>query len=332
MAKRRNAAVEWFLTTAGITLSSLTRYLPLSCCRVLGRLAGRMAYVLVPRVRTVTMENLTLAYGDTLSESEKRRIALGAAENVGIVGAEFSHIPALNEETVAQWVSCVGLEHLPRDRGALIIGAHLGNWEWMASVLTCLGYKLAEIVRPLDDPRMNRYVVSVREACGVRTVPKTKAGKELLRLLKEGWVVGVLIDQAPRDSAVPVTFFGQPCWGTIAPALVAARAKAPIVSMSFVRQPSGRYTLTLSPPIELTAAGEKKVDFVAVSQQCQDLIEQAIRANPDQWLWLHRRWKQRPRLEREWTARMKRKAVEEGETAGEGGSPAETSADSNPRA
>ncbi|MBX7256286.1 MAG: lysophospholipid acyltransferase family protein [Candidatus Hydrogenedentes bacterium] len=325
MARSRNAVVEWFLTTAGIALSSLTRILPLSTCRVLGRLAGRMAYVLVPRVRKVTMENLTLAYGDTLSKKEKRRIALAAAENVGIVGAEFSRIQDLSNETIAEWVRIEGLEHLPRNQGALIIGAHLGNWEWMASVLSCLGFRMAEIVRPLDDPRMNRYVVKVRESRGVRTVPKTRAGKELIRLLKEGWVVGVLIDQAPRDSAVPVTFFGQPCWATIAPALVAARAKVPIVRLTFVRDTSGTYTLNLSPPIELTSFDEKKVDFAAISQQCQDLVEQAIRAHPEQWLWLHRRWKKRPRLEQEWAARMEKKGAADTSATAEAGCPTDES-------
>ncbi|MFA6240676.1 MAG: lysophospholipid acyltransferase family protein [Candidatus Hydrogenedentales bacterium] len=309
MATRRNGFVEWVVTTSAISLARITAFLPLSVCRILGRWAGRAAYAFVPRVRKVAIDNITLAYGDALSPSEKRRLALGAAENVGIVGAEFSHIAALTKETVTKWVRVEGIEHLPRDRGALVIGAHLGNWEWMASAFACLGFKVAEIVRPLDDPRMNRYVEGMRESCGVRTIPKDHAGKELLRLLEEGWIVALLVDQSPRTSAVPVTFFGQPCWATIAPALVSARADVPIVTFTMTREKSGSYALIVSPPIETDHSVESKTNFVRVGQQFQDLIEADIRKCPDQWLWLHRRWKKRPRLEQEWADRMARTNV-----------------------
>ena len=134
----------------------------------------------------------------------------------------------------------------------------------------------------------------------------------MLRLLKEGWIVGVLADQSPREAAVPVTFFGQPCWATVAPAMIAARAKVPMHVVSILREADGNYVMEFSEPIELDQSKPLRAGLVDVSQQCQDAIERIVREHPGQWLWLHRRWKKRPRLEREWAekeAREKPKAA-----------------------
>jgi KDO2-lipid IV(A) lauroyltransferase len=309
MARRRNPVVVWATTTATILFGRLTSALPLPVARMLGRYAGRIAYFLVPRVRNVSRQNLDFAYGDTLTSAEKRRIARRAAENAGIVAAEFSRIPELNSDTVSSYVTFAGMENLRKDGGTFLIGAHMGNWEWMAPSVAAFGCRVVEIVRPLDDPRLNRYVDATRTAQGVRTIDKDGSGGEIMRSLKNGWMVGVLVDQSPREAAVPVTFFGQPCWATVAPAMVATRAKVPIHVMTMVRAESGRYTLTLSPPIELTRTGNLRQDLVGITQRCQDYIEAEIRKCPEQWLWLHRRWKERPRLEADWQAREARDAA-----------------------
>lgn len=306
MARRRNPVAVWIATSSSLLFGRLTSALPLPMARVLGRYAGRFAYFMVPRVRSVSRQNLDYAYGDTLTSAEKRRIARRAAENVGIVAAEFSRIAELNMDTISSYVSFVGMENLRQDGGTFLIGAHLGNWEWMAPSLTAFGCRVAEVVRPLDDPRLNRYVDATRTAQGVRTIDKDGSGGEIMRSLKNGWMVGVLVDQSPREAAVPVTFFGRPCWATVAPAMVATRAKVPIHVATMMREKSGRYTLTFSPPIELTRTGNLRQDLVSITQRCQDYIEAEIRKCPEQWLWLHRRWKTRPRLEADWHAREAR--------------------------
>jgi KDO2-lipid IV(A) lauroyltransferase len=255
------------------------------------------------------MQNLDAAYGDTLTAPEKLRIARGAAENVGIVAAEFSRIPLLDSESIASLVSFEGLEDVQPGAGAFLISAHMSNWEWMAPSLTAIGFHVSEVVRPLDDPRLNRFVDGTRTAQGVRTIGKEGSGADIIRLLKEGWLVGVLVDQSPREAAVPVSFFGQPCWATVAPAMVATRAKVPIYVVTMRRDAMGHYTLTFSPPIELARSGNLRQDLVGITQRCQDYIEAEIRKSPEQWLWLHRRWKERPRLANEWRAREKKDAA-----------------------
>jgi KDO2-lipid IV(A) lauroyltransferase len=279
--------------------------LPLPVCRAIGRALGVFMYACVPRVRRVALDNLRNAYGGTLTDREVRAIARGAAINVAVVAAEFAHIPRLTPENIARWVTVEGTEHFGRERPGFILSAHLGNWEWMASVVKNLGFNVAEVVRPLDAPALNAFVERIRTSRGVRTIDKTGGGQEMLRLLKEGWIAGVLADQSPRESAVPVTFFGRPCWATAAPAMVALRQKMPIVVVTMTRDATGHYTLRISPPVSLERTGDFRADLVASTQRCQDILEQHIRAHPDQWLWLHRRWKARLRLEEEWANKTK---------------------------
>ncbi|MCC6487904.1 MAG: lysophospholipid acyltransferase family protein [Candidatus Hydrogenedentes bacterium] len=301
MAKRRNPALVWLSTTLSVAFARLTAILPLSLARGLGRLCGRLAYYMIPRVRNVCLQNLDHAYGDSIGRSEMRRIAREAAENVGIVAAEFSRISALDAATAKSLVTVNGLDHIKGP--CFLVGAHMGNWEWFAPVLVAHGVRIAEVVRPLDDPRLNAFVDRTRSACGVRTIAKERSGPEILRLLREGWVVGVLVDQSPREAALPVTFFGKPCWATVAPAMVAMRAKIPIHPITIVRQSNGHYNVTISPPIDTSRTGNMRDDLLAITQRCQDAIEAEIRKTPGQWLWLHRRWKERPRLDAEWRAK-----------------------------
>ena len=306
MPRPRNSFIQRILTTACIAFGRLTAVLPLPACRGLGRLAGRMAYWLVPRVRRVALANLDLAYGEELSRREKVRIAREAAENVGIVAAEFSHIPRITPAFVEKHVELQGLEHFNVERGGLIIGAHLSNWEWMASVLRTRFPSVAEVVRPMNDPRLNNFVDGTRRAVGVETVPKEGAGPEVIRLLRAGGILGLLIDQSPRENAVPIQFFGHTCWGTIAPVMAAARTRTPIHVVSMTRDRRGRYTLEFHPPLEMTRSGDLQADLLVNTQRCQDAIEDIVRRHPGQWLWLHRRWKPRPRLDEEWEQRKAR--------------------------
>lgn len=304
MARRRSRVVRAFAGFLSIAFSRLTALLPLSLARALGRVIGAALFALAPQVRRRALDNIRAAYGDTLTDQEQYAIARGAAMNVGIVAAEFAHIPRLTPSELGRWVDCEGLEYFDRERPGFCLGAHIGNWEWMAAVMAGVGFKVAEVVRPLDSPALNRYVDHIRTFHGVRTIDKTGGGQELIRLLKDGWLVGVLADQAPRESAVPVTFFGRECWATVAPAMVALRARVPIHVVTMTRNADGRYTLRVSPQVELPRSGDFRQDILLITQRCQDLLEAEIRRHPDQWLWLHRRWKDRPRLADEWARKQ----------------------------
>ena len=287
----------------------VTSHLPLTACQAIGAALGPLGYYLVPRVRRVGMENLDRAYGDSLTRREKKAIVKGALTNACIVAAEFSHLAKLSGPLLEEQVELHGREHLDGLKACVIIGGHFGNWEWMAPVLQAHGYRMAEIVRPLDNPGLNRAVDALGRAGGTETVGKDRAGTQIFDLLRDGVRVGILIDQSPREGGVPVTFFGAPCWATVAPAMIALRSKAPLVLAEIRRLPDGRYRYEIHPPLEIPRSGNILHDLVAITQLCQDGLEAIIREHPEQWLWVHRRWKERPRLAAEWQARVERQGV-----------------------
>ncbi len=308
MARRRNPVVQAITTTSTLLFIRLSGILPLSLNRRLALLTGRVLGRLVPRVRQVALENLDRAYGDSLTTAEKETICRGAVDNIALVAAEFSHILRMPGGELGTRVHVLGYENVDPDQGYLCIGAHLGNWELAGPFMAQKGLKVAEVVRPFDDPRMDRAIDRVRSSCNVVTIPKDNAGKEIIQRLKDGYKVGVLIDQSPRDSAVPVTFFGAPCWATIAPVMIAVRAKVPILPLSVTRNEDYSYNLRFYPPIEMERTKDLRGDLVRNSQRCQDVIESIVRAYPTQWLWLHRRWKERPRLMEEWNKKVSRES------------------------
>lgn len=306
MPKRRNPLLQKMLALTALTFGALTRLLPLPVNRFIAVQLGRAAYWVIPRIRKDGLANLNLAYGDALSTAQKKHILKGAVRNLALVAAEFTHMPRLAKQSFAGFVTLEGLENCDLNRGFLLIGAHLGNWEWMASVLASRGIRMAEVVRPFDEPWMNRAVDAVRRGGGIETIAKHEAGTEVMRLLKQGWAVGILVDQSPRENGVPASFFGNACWATIAPVMVAVRSKVPVHPLFMVRGADGRYTMRIDPAIEMVRHGDLRQDMLENTQRCQDILEAMVREHPEQWLWLHRRWKDRPRLRREWDAKMSR--------------------------
>jgi Kdo2-lipid IVA lauroyltransferase/acyltransferase len=287
-----------------IFIAKLLGSLPLSWSRGFARTTARVVYCIVPRLRKIGMANLKLAFGDELTEGERRQILKGAIENMVTVAVEFPRIPQLKGDFLRDQVSVRGDEHLPVDRGCLVIGGHLGNWEWMAPAMAEFGHKGAEVVRPLNDPLLDAYVDGTRRGDKVCTIPKERAGREIVERINQGYMVGILVDQSQTSNGVPARFFGQPCWATIGPVVLALRHQIPVHGVSMTRGPDGRYTIEFTPEIPMVRTGSMREDIVENVQRCQDAVEAAIRKCPGQWLWLHRRWKARPRLEQEWQKRM----------------------------
>lgn len=312
MAKTRHSPVQRLLYGLVWAFFTLTRALPLRFARRLGTALAALAYVVVPRVRKTGLANLDLVYGDTLSTRDKKRILYESVRNLGLVAAEFSYLPTLLAEGFEPYVTVRGIENIDRSKGCVLLGAHHGNWEWMLPVSRMLGLDAAAIVREFDDPRMDSLVSGARQSSGVTLITKDNAMGTALRVVRENGQVGLLADQNPRQNAVPVTFFGRETWGTIGPALLAMRGKVPIHPISMVRNETGRYVFTFYPSVNLHYTGSMMDDLRENTQRCQDALETIIREYPGQWLWLHRRWKRRERLESEWKKREEKQAARHG--------------------
>ena len=303
MAKKRNPIVMWCTTTATLTVFRVLRALPLPVARSLAKRVSLLGYYLVPRIKHIGMRNLHLAYKDELTSTEKRALLKKSVENLGIVTAEMAHSDILSTPEGQSMFTVKGMERIEEGQGALLIGAHFGNWEWMCGIFANLGRPCVGVVRPLADPRMNEFIDSRRTSHWVETIEKKEAGNAIINAVKSGKIVGILIDQATRKNCVPVTFFGEPCWATIGPVMMAIRSKAPIFPMSITRDGTGHYTFEIHEQIHLQREGSIHEDMVRLTQQCQDVIEEIVRAHPEQWMWIHDRWKRYKRPEKEWADR-----------------------------
>jgi KDO2-lipid IV(A) lauroyltransferase len=280
--------------------------LPLPAARWVALGLGRAAYRIFPRMRRTGFANLDLVYGDSLSRREKAKRLKQSIDNISIVAAEFSSIKRLRGRFLDEHVTVRGVDRLPRDRGAILIGAHQANWEWLSPVLANSGMKMASIMRPLADPALNAFVDKTRRAGGFVTIPKEGAAQEVARCLRDGCHVGIMVDQSPRENGVPLRFLNRECWGTVGPVVLSAKTGAPIFPIFMQRGADGRYEVEILPEIEL-AEGKLSETIVENCQRCQDAVAGCVERNPGQWLWLHRRWKSQPRLEREWQERQARK-------------------------
>lgn len=307
MPSKRKRWRRGILFYPSIAFFHIIRWLPLPVARSLGLGLAHLAFYAVPRIRKVGRANLDLAYGDSLSASEKEHILRGAVRNLGLVAVEFSRMASLTQAFIDRHVTIKGLSNMEPGKGAVMVSAHLGNWEWFMPAGISLGFDVIIVVREFDNPRMNTFIDGVRRATGVRTISKDAAMGPLLRKVREGALVGLLADQSPRDNGVPVTFFGQRTWATAGPALVAMRARVPMHPVSMTRNDNGAYTLEFFPAIPMIQTGDLLHDLEENTQRCQDAVETMIRNHPEQWLWFHRRWKPRERLATEWAARKNRR-------------------------
>lgn len=314
--RNRNFILSGLLFYASLLFLKTTRVLPLRAARALGIFLADIAYWLVPRIRKVGMDNLDIAYGDAINAQEKRKILRGSVRNLGLVAAEFSRMPLLASDRADRHATVRGLEHVNLAEGAILMGAHSGNWEWMISVGVRLGFRMAVIVREFDDPRTNAVIDEIRRQSGVKTVSKNAAMGPLLSKIRNGCQVGVLADQCPRENAAPATFFGIPTWATIGPALLSMRARVPLHPVAMIRNPDRTYTLEFQPAVPFVLTGNFLMDLQENTQRCQNALEELIRRHPDQWLWFHRRWKKRERLEQEWQSRLVRHQRENSSGAG----------------
>ena len=192
-----------------------------------------------------------------------------------------------------------GLEHLTaamRTHGrALMLTAHLGNWELLAAAHQLTGFPLSIVVRPLDAPWLEALAQRLRRSTGVELIDKRGALRPVLEALRRGRMIGILMDQnAARREGVFVDFFGRPASTSRSIAVLALRTRTPVVPIFARRDADGRHTVLIHPTLTLPEANGSDAAVVELTARCTAAIERAIREAPEQWLWSHDRWRTRP--------------------------------------
>jgi Kdo2-lipid IVA lauroyltransferase/acyltransferase len=258
----------------------------------------RLFYYLSPRQRFITIHNLRRAFPEK-SQDEIIAIAKGAYRTLGIVIADFFDIPSLTKENIDNLVEVEGREYytkaLEKNRGILILGAHFSNWE-LAAVTMSLVLKPAVITyRPLDSPTLDNLVLWVRSSTGNVLIDKERAMRKMLRGLAHNGIVATMIDQNMAwQEGVFVDFFGRPACTTTGLALLALHTDAPVVPGYILRLENGKYRMVIKEEMAVIRTGDEKADILINTQNFTKFIEDTVREYPDQWFWMHQRWKTKP--------------------------------------
>jgi KDO2-lipid IV(A) lauroyltransferase len=259
-------------------------------------LARRYVWLLdlaVPRLRRTALRNLEMALPG-LSASERDRIADGVFGSIARLLVSFARLPRIGRNNVAEWIRYEGYEHFEaaaaRGRGVLIATGHLGNWELSAFAHALLSGPMHVVVRPLDNPLLDALVSRRRTLSGNWLIEKKDFARGMLSALAAGQAVGILVDQnTSPEYGVFVDFFGIPACTNGGLARIAAHTGAAVIlGCALWSERERRYILRFYPPVEIT--GDVQED----TQRVEKGLEEIIRGHPDQWLWIHRRWKTRP--------------------------------------
>jgi Kdo2-lipid IVA lauroyltransferase/acyltransferase len=292
MRRELEYAAAWpFIKILGI--------LPRPLARAFAIGIGQAVYLLHVRLRRVGMRNLALAFPER-TESERARILRGEFTSLGRQLAELCQFPRYTPENIEQVVVYDGLENYERayarGKGVLFLTAHFGGWELSAFAHSLHGHWLRVVMRPMDNEYLDRLLQSYRTMHGNKTVDKDDFVRGLLAAMRAGETVGILMDtNMTPPQGVFVNFFGIPACTASGLARIALRTDAAVVPGFTIWDAAlGKYRLRFDPALELIRTGDLEADIVANTQMFTKVIEDYVRQYPEQWLWVHRRWKTRP--------------------------------------
>jgi Kdo2-lipid IVA lauroyltransferase/acyltransferase len=280
-------------------LLKLLGLLPRRAARAVGAGIGWLAYAATPRLRRVGLRNLALAFPD-MPATERNKILRGMYRQLGWQLAEFCHLPETTLDAANRFIRYEGLEHYlaaqQRGKGVLVLTGHLGAWELSSFYHSLAGYPMSMIIRRLDNPWINRLVNEIRTQHGNRVLPKDDFARGLIAAMRAGETVGVLMDtNMTPPQGVFVDFFENAACTASGVARVALRTGASVLPGFLIWEPAEkRYVLHFLPELELIDTGDAEGDAIANTQMFTTALEGVIRRYPEQWLWVHRRWKTRP--------------------------------------
>jgi KDO2-lipid IV(A) lauroyltransferase len=282
-------------------LFSLFRALPFRLAFRLGELIGWLLYVCDRPHRRVGLINLALAFPER-SEEERRAILRESLRNLGRLMAEFCHFRTLTPKTIAEHVSFVDFPHWQaevskaKETGALVLAGHFGNWELSAYAHACYGFPLHIIHRRLRNPLIDDMIVRERERCGTKVIRKTTAGLEVLRAIRKKALVVAAIDQnASGRMGVFVPFFSRLASTSSGLAGLALASGVPVIPAFLIRERgTWRHRIALLPAVEPVRTGDQEADLIATTAKFSAVFQGMVEQYPEQWLWVHKRWKRRP--------------------------------------
>ncbi len=302
MAKRGKFQTNLEYYAARFLLGAVGLF-PLSTSMKIGKSVGRFLSRYLPRLTKTGRRNLEIAMPE-LSEKEKERILNGTFESMGRHLGFVSHFDEFTPDKVREIVEVIGKEHFDKahatGRGILFFTGHFGSWEVFNLLPPAFGYGMNILVRRIDNPRVEDFVDKMRTRLGSVTLDKRQAGRKMYRLLESGELLGILADLnvQERDS-VFVDFFGIPASTTTSIARLAMKTNAVVLPAFAVwSEEKQKYVVHIEPPIEYATEGDYEENIKNLTQEITTMVEKYVRAFPEQWLWIHKRWNTRPKGEK----------------------------------
>ena len=265
----------------------------------LGRWFGILVFGMAWGERRKTLNSIRTAFPKDFGEDQVEKLALSVWRNLGRNLFEIIQwMPMTHEKVVSQVVRARGWEHLEkalaRGKGTFVVTGHLGNWELLGAYITSR-HPMAAVAQKLYDPRFDEMITWLRsDKLKAQMIKRGLALRGILEALKQNKIVYALVDQDTGSDGVFVPFFGRPAWTQSGVARISQKTGAALVPAFVVRGPDGQFELHMEREIQIPNTGDKEKDVVETVRRYTEVIESYVKAYPDQWMWMHQRWKTRP--------------------------------------
>jgi len=289
-------SLEYWLVLAVVRILG---WMPRTVARLFAGMLAWAVYHALGRLRRVGERNLELALPQ-VSPGERGAILRGVYRHLGWQLVEFCRMPGYTAQNTEGWISTQGLEHYlaaqARGKGVLVLTGHLGAWELSSFYHSLMGYSMGLVIRRLDNRKLDDFVNGIRCLHGNRVLHKDDFARGLLTAMRAGETVGILMDtnMTPPQGEF-VRFFGIAACTASGLARVALKTGAAVLPGFMLWEGAEqKYVLHFGPELAFAPGGNADADVLRLTQQCNDVLEEWIRRYPDQWLWIHRRWKTRP--------------------------------------
>jgi Kdo2-lipid IVA lauroyltransferase/acyltransferase len=293
---------DWLEYAAVLVILKTLGILPRGVARGVAASVAGMLFTLLPKLQRTAEFNLHLAFPDW-DDARRKTVIRGMVRNLGWMAAEFARLPRHSKENIEEVVILDGhenfLEGQRRGKGVLYLTGHIGAWELSSFAHALYGFPLRYMARPLDNARVDALVNRYRCLSGNQPIFKNESARGVLKILREAGTVGILADQNTMpEEGVFVDFFGETACTTTGIARIALHTDAAVVpGYAYWDEGIRRYRLRFEPPVELVRTGDSEQDIFVNTQKFAKVIEGIIRKHPEQWVWVHARWKMRPKGE-----------------------------------
>jgi Kdo2-lipid IVA lauroyltransferase/acyltransferase len=287
--------MNFIFTTAVQTLMTVLGLIPRLWSKKIADLLGAVWFTLDRRHRRVALDNMKIAFGSQKTQGERNQLARDVFRNIARIPFEIAWSTRLGEKDFSRSFEIKGLAHLraalKKGKGAIMLTAHTGNWELLPFAIRYIGLAVNIIYKPIKFKPADDFIFKLRTRFGARMIPKKRSMRRILNSLQRNECIGILFDQDPGiANGVFADFFGRPTCTNKGLAFLALKTEAPVIPV-FIARREMKFVIEFEKEISLVKSTDANRDLIYYSAVYNKSIENFIRRYPDQWFWVHRRWK-----------------------------------------